>query len=85
MTSITTRTPTRQRDPWREYAAGRLTPAEIRQLAADTPPVRLARRARHRKPSRRPLLPLWAGAMLVTLQAKNEMTAAARAQNGGTR
>ena len=74
MASITT---------WEQFADATLTRQESardmgRQLAADTPPVRLARRARHRKPNRRPLLPLWAGAMLITLQAKNEMEAAAR-------
>jgi hypothetical protein len=53
MTSIPMHVPTRQRDPWHEYAAGRLTPPEIRELAAQTPPVKLARRARHRKPNRR--------------------------------
>ena len=57
MTSITT---------WDRFADATLTRQESarrmgRQLAADTPPAKLARRARHRKPNRRPLLPLWAG------------------------
>ena len=76
MTSITT---------WEAFADATLTRQDSarqmgRQLAADTPPVRLARRARHRKPNRRPLLPLWAGAILITLQAKTEMESAARTQ-----
>jgi len=81
MTSITT---------WEAFTEATLTRQDAarrmgRELAADTPPVSLARRARHRKPNRRPLLPLWAGAMLITMQAKTEMDAATRAQNGGAR
>ena len=73
MTSITT---------WEAFADATLTSQDTarrmgRQLAADTPPVKLAR---HRKPNRRPLLPLWAGAMLITMQAKHEMESAARTQ-----
>ena len=45
-----------------------------------TPPVKLARRARHRKPNRRPMLPLWAGAMLQMYDALHEQTAATRRQ-----
>ena len=81
MTSITT---------WDGFADATLTGQDSarrmgREPAAGTPPVRLARRARRRKPNRRPLLPLWAGAMLITLQAKTEMQAATARRNGGTR
>jgi len=45
---------------WEAFADATLTGQDTarrmgRELAADTPPVRLARRARHRKPNRRPL------------------------------
>jgi hypothetical protein len=70
---------------WEAFAENTLTGDEAargqgRELAVQTAPVRLARRARHRKPGRRPMPPLWAGAILLALDARNEMEAAAKAQ-----
>lgn len=72
---------------WEAFTEATLTRQDAakrtgRELAAQTPPVKLARRARHRKPNRRRhvWLPLWAGALLITLAARHEMDAATAAQ-----
>lgn len=74
---------------WDAFAEATLTGQDTargmgRELAAQTPPVRLARRARHRKPNRRPriLLPLWAEVPLLAFQALHEMEDATAAQLG---
>jgi hypothetical protein len=81
LTSITTWEASAEATLTGQDSAGRMG----RELAAQTEPVALAKRARHRRPKawRRPLLPLWAGALVLAFQALHEVEAAAKTQQGG--